>query len=74
MAGLVLFILILIILALAVVCIQRQTKILSLKREIAFLELTLRQFAEKEKASDRGVEEDEALKGTTTASEDDSHQ
>lgn len=63
MAGLVLFILIFAVVVLAAVCVRRQTKILSLKREIAFMELTLRQLSEKEKASHQDIEGDAPPKG-----------
>jgi len=44
-------ILIFIIIALAVICIQKQAKISSLKKELSFLQLHLRIFMEKDKGS-----------------------
>ena len=49
-------ILVIIIFILAVMCIHRSAQVYSLRRQVAFLEYSLEQLAEKEKGSKQGLE------------------
>jgi Tfp pilus assembly protein PilN len=61
MTGLVVMVLILIVMVLGVLCVQRQAKIESLRKELAFLKASLELLTEKQKPSAEAEEKTTAL-------------
>ena len=61
MAILVIACLLFFIIILAVICIQRSAQIISLKRQVEFLEYSLEQLTEKEEASGQELNEDTSV-------------